>query len=66
MSLPWAEFLSYWGNWCLAAALIVGVLVTFAVVVSGNVKEAALKLTLPSHPNLRQVVVAKSLATAAL
>jgi hypothetical protein len=43
MSLAWAEFLSYWGNWTLIVALLVGLTATYAVVVSGNVKEAALK-----------------------
>lgn len=49
MSLPWAEFLSYWGNWVLVAALLVGVAATYAVVVSGNVKEAHLKLELAAR-----------------
>jgi hypothetical protein len=43
MTLPWAEFLSFWANWVLVAALIVGVAATWAIVVSGNVKEAAFK-----------------------
>ena|SRR5208282_1229307 len=43
MSLPWAEFISYWGNWVLVAALLIGVAATFGIVVSGNVKEIAMK-----------------------
>lgn len=43
MSLPWAEFISFWANWILVAALIVGVAATWGIVVSGNVKEAASK-----------------------
>jgi hypothetical protein len=49
MSLSWAEFLSYWGNWILVAALLVGVAATFGIVVSGNVKETALKRDLASQ-----------------
>lgn len=43
MSLATAEWLSFWSNWILIGALILGVLATYGVVVSGNVKEAALK-----------------------
>jgi outer membrane murein-binding lipoprotein Lpp len=43
MSLPWAEFVSFWSNWILIAALIVGVAATYGVVVSGSIKEAAAK-----------------------
>lgn len=43
MSLPWAEFISFWANWLLICALIVGVIATFGIIVSSNVKEAALK-----------------------
>jgi hypothetical protein len=41
MSLPWAEFISFWSNWLLIAALIIGVVATYGIVVSGNVKESA-------------------------
>ncbi len=43
MSLAWAEFVSYWGNWVLIITLVIGVAATYAVVVSGTVKEDALK-----------------------
>lgn len=43
MSLATAEFVSFWSNWVLIAALIVGVAATYGIVVSGNVKEFALK-----------------------
>jgi len=43
ISLPWAEFISFWANWILVGALVVGVIATYGIVVSGNVKEAALK-----------------------
>jgi hypothetical protein len=39
MSLPVAEFVSFWANWTLLGALILGVVATYAVVVSGNAKE---------------------------
>ncbi len=38
MSIEWAEFISFWSNWILIAA---GVVATYGIVVSGNVKEAA-------------------------
>jgi hypothetical protein len=41
MSLPLAEFISFWSNWILIGALIVGVVATYGIVVSGNVKESA-------------------------
>ena len=41
MSLPWAEFISVWSNWMLIGALIIGVVATYGIVVSGNVKESA-------------------------
>lgn len=41
MSLPWAEFISFWSNWILIGALVIGVVATYGIVVSGNVKEAA-------------------------
>ena len=43
MSLEWAEFISWLSNWALVTALVVGVISTYGIVVSGNVKEAALK-----------------------
>jgi len=43
MSLPSAEFISFWANWLLVGALVVGVIATWGIVVSGNVKETALK-----------------------
>jgi len=39
ISLPWAEDVSYWANWTLVGALLVGVLATYAIVVSSNAKE---------------------------
>lgn len=44
MSLPWAEFISFWANWVLIGALVIGVVATYGIVVSGNVKETAAKL----------------------
>jgi hypothetical protein len=41
MSLPLAEFISFWSNWILIGALIVGVVATYGIVASGNVKESA-------------------------
>jgi len=41
MSLPWAEFISFWSNWILIGALVIGLVATYGIVVSGNVKEAA-------------------------
>jgi hypothetical protein len=43
MTLSWAEFVSYWANWTLVFALVLGLLATYAIVVSGNVKEEFLK-----------------------
>jgi hypothetical protein len=43
MSVETAEAVSTWANWALVAALVAGVLATYAIVVSGNVKEANLK-----------------------
>ena len=43
MSLAWAEFISFWANWVLVGALAVGLFTTYGIVVSGNVKETALK-----------------------
>ena len=39
MSLPVAEFVSFWANWTLVAALVLGVVATYAIVISGNAKE---------------------------
>ncbi len=39
MSLPVAEFVSFWANCALLGALILGVAATYAVVVSGSAKE---------------------------
>ena len=44
MSLPWAELVSDVSNATLIGALIVGVLATYAIVVSAKVKEDHLKL----------------------
>ena len=41
MSPETANLVSFWGNWILIGALILGVLATFAVVVSGIVKDRA-------------------------
>jgi hypothetical protein len=41
MSLPMAEFISFWSNWILIGALIIGAIATYGIVVSGNVKESA-------------------------
>src|ERR1700730_3960101 len=41
MSLSWAEFISFWSNWILIGALVIGVVATYGIVVSGNVKESA-------------------------
>ena len=38
-----AEDVSWWANWILVGALLVGVAATYAIVVSGNIKEANLK-----------------------
>jgi hypothetical protein len=46
MNLESAEWVSWAANWTLIAALLFGVAATFAIVVSGNVKETALKLDL--------------------
>jgi hypothetical protein len=43
MSPEVAEEVFRWANWILIGALVVGVLATYAIVVSGNVKEANLK-----------------------
>lgn len=38
-----ADDVSWWANWILVGALLVGVAATYAIVVSGNIKEANLK-----------------------
>ena len=38
-----ADSVNIWGNWFLILSLIVGVLATYAIVVSGNIKEKGLK-----------------------
>lgn len=40
MTLPWAEFVWLWSNWLLVAVLAMGVLATYGIVVTTNVKEA--------------------------
>jgi hypothetical protein len=45
MSLETAELVSWLSNWTLVAALLIGVAATYFIVVSGNIKEAALKET---------------------
>jgi hypothetical protein len=46
MSLSMAEFLSYWSNWALVGALVAGLIAAYLIVVTGIVKEKALKLEL--------------------
>ena len=41
-----ADGVFFWANWTLLAALIIGVVSTYLIVVSGNAKEANLKLEL--------------------
>lgn len=43
MSLSTAESVWAWANWFLVGSLLVGVAATFALIVSGNVKEVASK-----------------------
>jgi hypothetical protein len=38
-----ADDVSWWANWILVGALMIGVAATYAIVVSGNIKEANLK-----------------------
>jgi hypothetical protein len=38
-----ADDVSWWANWILVGALLIGVVATYAIVVSGNIKEANLK-----------------------
>lgn len=40
MPLSWAEFISFWANWVLLGALTMGLVATFCIVESANVKEA--------------------------
>jgi hypothetical protein len=39
ISLPWAEFVSFWANWVLVSALLLGLAATIGVVISSNAKE---------------------------
>src|SRR6266508_4138858 len=41
-----ADDVFFWANWILVAALIIGVLATYAIVVSGIVRDKTLKLEL--------------------
>lgn len=43
MSVEFAERVFSWAHWFLLGALVVGLIATYAVVVSGNIKEAYLK-----------------------
>lgn len=45
MSLGWAEFVSYWANWTLLGALLIGLVATYGIVVSSNVKKQQFKLS---------------------
>lgn len=65
ISLFAAEFLSFWANWVLVGALVVGVIATYAIVVSGNIKEAALKKDL-SDATERTAVLETEAANAKL
>ena len=38
-----ADDVFFWANWALVAALVLGVLATYAVVVSGNIRDENLK-----------------------
>jgi hypothetical protein len=62
MSLPWAEFISYWSNWLLIGALVVGVIATYGIVVSGSVKEAALKRDLADAGAAAETAKANTIA----
>ena len=70
MPLPWAEFLSYWFNWILVGALVLGVVATYFIVISGNVKESALKRELAAAnitaENAKATAAAANERTAAL
>ena len=48
MSLELAEWVSWAANWTLLLALLCGLSATYAIVVSGNIKETALKRDLAS------------------
>lgn len=41
-----ADDVFFWANWILVGALVVGVLATYAIVVSGSMRDSALKLEL--------------------
>jgi len=43
MSAEFAERIFSWANWFLLGALVVGLIATYTIVVSGNIKEAYLK-----------------------
>ncbi len=43
MSAEFAETVFLWANWFLLGALVVGLIATYTIVVSGNIKEAYLK-----------------------
>ena len=43
MSLETAEFVSAWANWIFLGTLIIGVVMTYLLIVSSGVKEAALR-----------------------
>lgn len=44
-----ADDIYTWANWILVGALVVGVLATYAIVVSGNIRDAALKRELAAQ-----------------
>jgi hypothetical protein len=44
-----ADGVFFWANWALIAALVLGVLSTYAIVVSGNIKDAEVKRKLSEH-----------------
>jgi len=43
MSVEFADFVWTWANWTLLVALIVGVIATYGIIASGNVKERTFK-----------------------
>lgn len=50
-----AEDVSWWANWILVGALLVGVAATYAIVVSGNIKEANLKRELKEKDDALEI-----------
>ena len=44
-----ADGVYFWANWVLVAALVLGVAATYAIVVSGNIRDKALKLNLATQ-----------------